>query len=200
MPFKRLRPKCLRLWCVPRMHAKAQFVLLVPHASSPHQCREGMLVTLWHIGTHPSTCAAKWIIIWFKTANYWGGVGVSEWEKLHAVLFFDHLCMISQPGPICKTNCFIPTTLGVPEVLTKQFIKGSNIGSNNLHSSLDFGDGLFGKKEWVQHSCKRQMDKDGNVIGLWWGRDWLKKIRNQEFLATTARPNFLPHHQFIFPT
>jgi hypothetical protein len=55
--------------------------------------------------------------------------------------------MISQPGPICKTNCFIPTTLGVPEVLTKQFIKGSNIGSNNLHSSLDFGDGLFGKKE-----------------------------------------------------
>jgi hypothetical protein len=33
--------------------------------------------------------------------------------------------------------------LDVPEVLTKQFCKGNNIGSNNLHPSLDFGDGVL---------------------------------------------------------
>jgi hypothetical protein len=33
--------------------------------------------------------------------------------------------------------------LDVPEVLTKQFIKGTNIYSNNLHPSLDFGDGVL---------------------------------------------------------
>jgi hypothetical protein len=32
--------------------------------------------------------------------------------------------------------------LDVPEVWTKQFIKGTNIGSNNLHP-LDFGDGVL---------------------------------------------------------
>jgi hypothetical protein len=33
--------------------------------------------------------------------------------------------------------------LDVPEVWTKQFCKRTNIGSNNLHSSLDFGDGVL---------------------------------------------------------
>ena len=33
--------------------------------------------------------------------------------------------------------------LDVPEVWTKQFCKGTNIGSNNLHASLDFGDGVL---------------------------------------------------------
>jgi hypothetical protein len=33
--------------------------------------------------------------------------------------------------------------LDVPEVLAKQFIKGINIDSNNLHPSLDFGDGVL---------------------------------------------------------
>ncbi len=33
--------------------------------------------------------------------------------------------------------------LHVPEVLAKQFIKETNIGSNNLHPSLDFGDGVL---------------------------------------------------------
>jgi hypothetical protein len=33
--------------------------------------------------------------------------------------------------------------LDVPEVWTKQFSKGTNIGSNNLHPSLDFGDGVL---------------------------------------------------------
>ncbi len=40
-----------------------------------------------------------------------GGVGVLVWEKLHAVLFFDHVCTISQPGRIHKTNCLVPTTI-----------------------------------------------------------------------------------------
>ncbi len=31
----------------------------------------------------------------------------------------------------------------VPEVWMKQFCKGTNIGSNNLHPSLDFGDGAL---------------------------------------------------------
>jgi hypothetical protein len=38
----------------------------------------------------------------------------------------------------------------------KQFSKGTNIGSNNLHPSLDFGDGVLmpklAKKEPVQRS------------------------------------------------
>ncbi len=33
--------------------------------------------------------------------------------------------------------------LDIPEVRTKQFFKGTNIGSNNLHASLDFGDGVW---------------------------------------------------------
>ncbi len=33
--------------------------------------------------------------------------------------------------------------LDVPEVWTKQLCKGSNISSNNLHPSLDFGDGVM---------------------------------------------------------
>ena len=33
--------------------------------------------------------------------------------------------------------------LDVPEVFIKRFIKGTNIGSNNLHPSLDFGDGVL---------------------------------------------------------
>jgi hypothetical protein len=32
--------------------------------------------------------------------------------------------------------------LDVPEVWTKRFIKETNIGFNNLHPSLDFGDGM----------------------------------------------------------
>jgi hypothetical protein len=56
--------------------------------------------------------------------------------------------------------------LDVPEVLIKRFIKGTNIGSNNLHPSLDFGDGVlmpklakkseFGspaKVEWTKMEC-----------------------------------------------
>ncbi len=33
--------------------------------------------------------------------------------------------------------------LDVPEVWTKRFCKGTNIGSNNLHVSLDFDDGML---------------------------------------------------------
>ncbi len=33
--------------------------------------------------------------------------------------------------------------LDVPEVWMKQFSKETNIGSNNLHPSLDFGDGML---------------------------------------------------------
>jgi hypothetical protein len=33
--------------------------------------------------------------------------------------------------------------LDVPEVWTKGFCKGTNIGSNNLHTYLDFGDGVL---------------------------------------------------------
>jgi hypothetical protein len=33
--------------------------------------------------------------------------------------------------------------LHVPEVWTKPFPKGTNIGSNNVHPSLDFGNGVL---------------------------------------------------------
>jgi hypothetical protein len=33
--------------------------------------------------------------------------------------------------------------LDIPEVRMKQFCKGTNIGSNNFHASLDFGDGVL---------------------------------------------------------
>jgi hypothetical protein len=33
--------------------------------------------------------------------------------------------------------------LDVPEVWTKEYNKGTNIGSNNLHPSLDFDDGVL---------------------------------------------------------
>ncbi len=72
-----------------------------------------------------------------------GGFGVLVWEKLHAVLFLEHECTISQPGTIYNKLLCPDHHLDVPEVWTKQFIKGTNIGSNNLHPSLDFGDDVL---------------------------------------------------------
>jgi hypothetical protein len=49
--------------------------------------------------------------------------------------------------------------LDVPEVLTKRFIKGTNIGSNNSHPSLDFGDGVLMPKL----AKKSEFDVTANV-------------------------------------
>jgi hypothetical protein len=65
------------------------------------------------------------------------------WEKLHAVLFLEHVCTISQLGTIQNKLLCPDHHLDVPEVWTAQCIKGTNIGSNNLHPSLGFGDGVL---------------------------------------------------------
>jgi hypothetical protein len=53
----------------------------------------------------------------------------------------------------------------VPKVLMKQFIKGTNVGSNNLHPSLDFDDGVLMPKL----AKKSEFDLDGQR----WKRDWV---------------------------
>jgi hypothetical protein len=58
--------------------------------------------------------------------------------------------------------------LHIPEVLTKRFIKGTNIGSNNLHPSLDLEQGVLMPK-WqkrVSLVVLRMLD------GQRWKRDW----------------------------
>jgi hypothetical protein len=61
--------------------------------------------------------------------------------------------------------------LDVPEVLTKQFIKGTNIGSNNLHPSLDFGDSVLMPK------LAKKSEFGVGVLQKWDGRrskhDWI---------------------------
>jgi hypothetical protein len=74
------------------------------------------------------------------------------------MLFFDHVCTITQPGPINKTNCFVPTTIWM-SLLMKLLIKGTNIGSNNLHPSLDFSDGVLMPKL----AKKSEFDAPANV-------------------------------------
>jgi hypothetical protein len=46
--------------------------------------------------------------------------------------------MKNQKSHLCSDH-----HLDVPEVWTKPFCKGTNIGSNNLHPSFDFGDGVL---------------------------------------------------------
>jgi hypothetical protein len=54
----------------------------------------------------------------------------------------------------------------------KRFSKGTSIGSNNLHTSLDFGDGILMPKlarksefDVPVNKAEQRIDKDGNVIG-----------------------------------
>jgi hypothetical protein len=97
------------------------------------------------------------------------GFRVSVCEKLHAVLFLDHVCTISQPVPIQNELLCPDHHLDVPEVWMKQFSKGTNIGSNNLHPSLDFGDSVLMPKlaKRVSLTCLR------TLYGRRWKHDWV---------------------------
>ncbi len=55
----------------------------------------------------------------------------------------DHVCTISQPGPIQNKSLHPNHHMDVLEVWTKRFGKGINIGSNNLLPSLDLGRGVL---------------------------------------------------------
>jgi hypothetical protein len=79
---------------------------------------------------------------------------------------------LSQGQHINKLPC-ANHHLDVPEVWMKQFSKGTNIGSNNLHPSLDFGDGtlmpILAKTSEFKvpaNKAKQRIGNDGSVIGL----------------------------------
>jgi hypothetical protein len=62
--------------------------------------------------------------------------------------------------------------LDIPGIWTKQFLKGTNIGYNNLHASLDFGDGVLMPKV----AKKSEFSGPANVGWLkmeTWGCDWV---------------------------
>jgi hypothetical protein len=57
----------------------------------------------------------------------------------------------------------------IPKVWTKRFCKGNNIGSNNLHASLDFGDGVLMPKV----EKKSEFSGPRTLDGQRWKYDWV---------------------------
>jgi hypothetical protein len=86
--------------------------------------------------------------------------------------------------------------LDVPEVSMKQFIKGTNIGSNNLHLSLDLGDGVLMPKLAKKSEFNVPANVGWTKLETWLGCDWvvigLKKIQKTRIFGNNAQTKFSP--------
>ena len=91
----------------------------------------------------------------------------------------------------------------IPKVWTKQFCKGNNIGSNNLHASLDFGDGGLMPKV----AKMSEFGGPAKLDGRRWKREWVviglrlaqKKSEKQRIFGNNGQTKFSPLPPIFFP-
>ncbi len=125
-------------------------------------------------------------------------------EKFHAVLFLEHVCTISPPGTIYKTNCFVQTTIWM-----SQRYGQSNFAMEPILAPIICTHPLISLMAcW----CQKWQQRVSLVVlqmldGQRWKRDWVvigswlaqKKSEKQRIFGSNRQTKFSPLSPILFP-